>query len=82
MHVVGPSTSKLQGERFTLVACGWRHTIAVTDSGNLYTFGWSKYGQLGHGDYLDHLVPFQVVSLKKKRIVQVWTLVYGRETMQ
>lgn len=51
-----------------LVTCGWRHTIAVADSGNLYTFGWSKYGQLGHGDFEDHLVPFQVEGLKNKNI--------------
>lgn len=33
------------------VACGWRHNLAVDDTGALYTWGWSKYGQLGHGDY-------------------------------
>lgn len=31
-------------------ACGWRHTMAVLDTGELYTFGWNKYGQLGMGD--------------------------------
>lgn len=31
-------------------ACGWRHTMAVLDTGALYTFGWNKYGQLGMGD--------------------------------
>jgi len=61
----------LQGEKMNLVACGWRHTIAVADSGNLYTFGWSKYGQLGHGDFEDHLVPFQVEALKNKNIQAV-----------
>ncbi|KAM3920533.1 RCC1 domain-containing protein 1 [Leptodactylus fuscus] len=32
------------------VSCGSRHTAAVTRSGELYTWGWGKYGQLGHGD--------------------------------
>ena len=32
------------------VACGWRHSIAADSNGTVYTFGWSKYGQLGHGD--------------------------------
>ena len=54
-----------------LVACGWRHTISVSDSGCIYTYGWSKYGQLGHGDYEDHLIPHQVAGLKDKTIVQV-----------
>ncbi|KAK2166720.1 hypothetical protein LSH36_36g04006 [Paralvinella palmiformis] len=32
------------------VSCGSRHTAAVTETGLLYTWGWNKYGQLGHGD--------------------------------
>ncbi|XP_064373839.1 RCC1 domain-containing protein 1 isoform X2 [Dromaius novaehollandiae] len=32
------------------VGCGSRHTAAVTRDGALYTWGWGKYGQLGHGD--------------------------------
>lgn len=56
-----------------LVACGWRHTITVSDSGNLYTYGWSKYGQLGHGDFEDHLVPHKLDALKDSTISQVTT---------
>ena len=31
------------------VACGWRHSVVVDKQGRIFTFGWSKYGQLGHG---------------------------------
>uniref|UniRef100_A0A8B9L3C2 RCC1 domain containing 1 n=1 Tax=Astyanax mexicanus TaxID=7994 RepID=A0A8B9L3C2_ASTMX len=31
------------------VSCGSRHTAATTSTGNLYTWGWGHYGQLGHG---------------------------------
>ena len=34
---------------FVSIACGSRHSAAVTDSGLLYTWGWNGYGQLGHG---------------------------------
>ncbi|NXV17216.1 RCCD1 protein, partial [Cepphus grylle] len=34
----------------TEVSCGSRHTAVVTRGGELYTWGWGKYGQLGHGD--------------------------------
>ncbi|XP_053128422.1 RCC1 domain-containing protein 1 isoform X3 [Hemicordylus capensis] len=32
------------------VSCGSRHTAALTRAGHLYTWGWGKYGQLGHRD--------------------------------
>lgn len=54
-----------------LVACGWRHTICVSASGGLYTYGWSKYGQLGHGDFEDHLVPHKLEALSGSFISQV-----------
>jgi len=40
----------LDGVNINRVACGWRHSIAVSAEGAVHTFGWSKYGQLGHGD--------------------------------
>ena len=40
----------LEGVRASRVACGWRHSLVVDDQGRVFTFGWSKYGQLGHGD--------------------------------
>lgn len=54
-----------------LVACGWRHTISVSSSGGLYTYGWSKYGQLGHGDFEDHLIPHKLNAFGKSFISQV-----------
>lgn len=55
------------------VACGWRHTIAVSSSGALFTYGWSKYGQLGHGDFEDHLIPHKLAALQDSFITQVLT---------
>lgn len=45
------------------VACGWRHSVALTADGDLWTFGWSKYGQLGHGDFVDQLRPKKIEDL-------------------
>ncbi|KAK2965108.1 hypothetical protein RJ640_026118 [Escallonia rubra] len=59
------------GEKMVLVACGWRHTISVSSSGGLYTYGWSKYGQLGHGDFEDHLIPHKLEALHNHRISQI-----------
>lgn len=61
----------LQGEKITMVACGWRHTITVAESSTLFTFGWSKYGQLGHGDFSDHLAPRPVDALAGVNIAKI-----------
>ncbi|KAK2656331.1 hypothetical protein Ddye_009383 [Dipteronia dyeriana] len=64
-------TVNLQGEKMVMVACGWRHTISVSSSGGLYTYGWSKYGQLGLGDFEDHLVPHKLEALHGSFISQI-----------
>ncbi|KAJ7424897.1 RCC1 domain containing 1 [Pitangus sulphuratus] len=56
------------------VSCGSRHTAVVTRGGELYTWGWGKYGQLGHGDFtssdqarrVEHLV---VEGLRAEEVV-------------
>lgn len=61
----------LNGEAMVVVACGWRHSISVSASGALYTFGWSKYGQLGHGNFEDHLVPHKLEALHGNFVSQI-----------
>ncbi|CAA0839519.1 Ultraviolet-B receptor UVR8 [Striga hermonthica] len=70
-RLVPGKVSTNEGERMVLVACGWRHTISVSSSGSLYTYGWSKYGQLGHGDFEDHLIPHKLEALSESCISQV-----------
>ncbi|KAF7840143.1 ultraviolet-B receptor UVR8 [Senna tora] len=65
------SSVHLLDEKMVMVACGWRHTISVSSSGGLYTYGWSKYGQLGHGDFEDHLVPHKLQALSDKFISKI-----------
>uniref|UniRef100_G1TQ70 RCC1 domain containing 1 n=1 Tax=Oryctolagus cuniculus TaxID=9986 RepID=G1TQ70_RABIT len=38
------------GAEAVKASCGSRHTAVVTRTGELYTWGWGKYGQLGHTD--------------------------------
>ncbi|GAB4855716.1 Ultraviolet-B receptor uvr8 [Ancistrocladus abbreviatus] len=70
-RLVPQRVSSVNGEKMILVACGWRHTISVTTSGGLYTYGWSKYGQLGHGDFEDHLIPHKLEALRGHFIAQI-----------
>ena len=37
------------GVNFIIVSCGTRHSAAVTEDGQLYTWGWNEYSQLGNG---------------------------------
>lgn len=70
-RLVPEKVSDNVGEKMFMVACGWRHTICVSSSGALYTYGWSKYGQLGHGDFEDHLFPHKVQALHESFTSQI-----------
>ena len=43
------SALSAKGRRLVSVALGAAHTAALTDAGELYTWGWNDHGQLGHG---------------------------------
>ena len=40
-------TGPLQGKRVTYIYAGYRHSAAVTEDGELYTWGEGDYGKLG-----------------------------------
>eukprot|EP00891_Asterochloris_glomerata_P007758 jgi/Astpho2/7758/Aster-07597 len=61
----------IQGQKMHIVSCGWRHSACVNVQGEVYTFGWSKYGQLGHGDFEDHLTPKKIEALDGKQITMM-----------
>lgn len=61
----------LAGKRVKQVACGGFHTAAVTETGEVYTWGGGEHGQLGHGDKVNKTVPTLVRSLVDKLVVQV-----------
>ncbi|KAI4356512.1 hypothetical protein L6164_000531 [Bauhinia variegata] len=50
----------LENKRSNTISCGARHSAALTDNGQLFTWGWNKYGQLGLGDSVDRNIPSQV----------------------
>lgn len=53
------------------VACGSRHSLALSAEGTLYSWGWGVYGQLGHGDMLSRRTPTIVESLRPFSISQI-----------
>lgn len=55
-------------ERAKRVSLGQNHSCIVSESGNLYTYGSNKHGQLGHGDKNDVKEPKIVDYFEKKNI--------------
>ncbi|CAB1440987.1 unnamed protein product [Pleuronectes platessa] len=55
------------------VSCGSRHTAAVTTTGDLYTWGWGEYGQLGHQTLISSDEPQRVEFFREQqmRVVDV-----------
>ncbi|KAL5550291.1 hypothetical protein UlMin_000467, partial [Ulmus minor] len=50
----------LEGKQAKLVSCGARHSAILTEDGQLFSWGWNKYGQLGLGDSVDRSTPYRV----------------------
>ena len=46
------------------VSCGMSHTLALNESGGVWTWGWGGLGQLGTGNTSDQRQPALVPSLK------------------
>mmetsp|Transcript_13488 Transcript_13488/g.33009 ORF Transcript_13488/g.33009 Transcript_13488/m.33009 type:complete len:600 (+) Transcript_13488:3-1802(+) len=53
------------------VAAGEDHSMALTHSADVYSWGHGLYGQLGQGDVKDIWFPFMVKSLQGKGIMSV-----------
>lgn len=58
----------MTGGPASAVACGWRHSIAVSEEGRLFTWGWSKYGQLGHCDFGDRTEAAEVEAFRGRPV--------------
>jgi alpha-tubulin suppressor-like RCC1 family protein len=52
-----------KGRRISNVMVGSAHTLALTDTGELWTWGWSDSGQLGHGSHSHESAPRPLENL-------------------
>ncbi|XP_042698659.2 RCC1 and BTB domain-containing protein 2 isoform X3 [Chrysemys picta bellii] len=60
----------LQGIRVQRVACGYAHTLVLTDEGQLYAWGANSYGQLGTGNKSNQSYPAPV-TVDKDRVIEI-----------
>lgn len=50
------------------ISCGYEHSIALTESGEVYSWGNGEGGLLGHGELDVEAVPKMIVEFQKKNI--------------
>jgi alpha-tubulin suppressor-like RCC1 family protein len=51
------------GEKYIQVSCFFNTGVALTDAGNVYTWGWEGYGASGTGNNVDVKVPTRLPNL-------------------
>jgi alpha-tubulin suppressor-like RCC1 family protein len=50
----------INNERINNISCGYKHCAARSLTGKVYTWGLGVKGQLGHGDFNNYTLPYQV----------------------
>ena len=48
--------------QWRMVACGFSHTVAVSEDGACYAWGFGRYGATGSGDEANRVVPSRVLE--------------------
>jgi len=59
------------GQRVVAVSTGGKHSLALTANGAVWSWGLGSFGQLGHGDQQNQLLPKKVEALAGQRVVAV-----------
>jgi alpha-tubulin suppressor-like RCC1 family protein len=66
-------------ERFAVVAAGYTHSLALSESGRLYAWGSNAHGELGNGTTTSSLAPVAVVLPPELSGVVIRQIVAGDE---
>jgi len=60
--------ASLCGREVRSLACGYLHTLCTTNTGQLFSWGGNRHGQLGHGSSTSELLPRQVAMFESSKI--------------
>lgn len=63
--------SLLGGERAVSLSAGDYHNLAITSDEALWSWGYGRPGQLGHGTHEDQLQPKKIEAFARQRVVAV-----------
>lgn len=61
----------MEGYKVKAIAAGFTHSLAVTEKGQVYSWGTGAFHQLGHGNKQDEKQPRLIKKLADVKIVQV-----------
>jgi len=56
---------ELRGKEIVQCACGQHHSVVLSKTGKVYSFGKNSYGQLGHGNNTDQATPKLIEFFEK-----------------
>jgi len=59
------------GHRVVAVSAGWKHSLAITADGAIWSWGCGGGGMLGHGDEQNQLLPKKIAAFAGQRVVAV-----------
>ena len=66
------SCLKNEKEKITSISCGFKHVVAKSSLGKVFTWGWGSHGQLGHSEYKSEYLPRQVfIKSQRFKALQV-----------
>ncbi|XP_029652973.1 uncharacterized protein LOC115226128 isoform X1 [Octopus sinensis] len=67
----------LSSECCVSLVCGQYHSVALTNDGKVFTWGWGVHGQLGHGDAENQSIPKLVSCLPTAKEIRTIQLAAG-----
>eukprot|EP01124_Arcella_intermedia_P015033 TRINITY_DN21584_c0_g1_i1.p1 TRINITY_DN21584_c0_g1~~TRINITY_DN21584_c0_g1_i1.p1 ORF type:complete len:801 (+),score=154.51 TRINITY_DN21584_c0_g1_i1:86-2488(+) len=70
-YILPVKNDNLTGSGVISVACGSKHTLALTYSGDVLACGSNEYGQLGLGDNISRNTPVKVKFFIKKNVASI-----------
>lgn len=70
-HYLQDGFSYIQG--IVKISCNYNHTLVLTDSGEVFSFGTGLHGELGNGESSHETIPCKVLFDNDNRIVDIGT---------
>jgi len=71
-YVTVPTPVKgLAGKKVTKIAAGQYHALAMTENGEVFSWGYNKDGQLGHNDNFHRSTPAKLSSMEGKLVTDI-----------